>query len=129
MKKFKIGQIGIGHNHAQGHMEAFRLHPDLFEIVGYSENSEYWLKKRGGLACYDGIARLGEDELIDKCDALLVETEVPDLMAAARKCIDRIFTLTSLQARTLPNTKAFFATRRKRDLSCTSGTCTAPILP
>lgn len=89
MKKFKIGQIGIGHNHAQGHMEAFRLRPDLFEIVGYSENSEYWLQKRGGLACYDGIARLGEDELIDKCDALLVETEVPDLMAAARKCIDR----------------------------------------
>ena len=60
MKKFKIGQIGIGHNHAQGHMEAFRLHPDLFEIVGYSENNEYWIKKRGNLACYQGLKRLDE---------------------------------------------------------------------
>ena len=79
MKKFKIGQIGIGHNHAAGHMEAFRLHPDLFEIIGYSENSEYWIKKRGDLPCYQDIARLNEDELIEKCDALLIETEVPDL--------------------------------------------------
>ena len=89
MKKFKIGQIGIGHNHAQGHMEAFRLHPDLFEIVGYSENNEYWIKKRGNLACYQGLKRLDEDELIEKCDALLIETEVDDLMRAAQKCIDR----------------------------------------
>ncbi len=88
MKKFKIGQIGIGHNHAAGHMEAFRLHPDLFEIVGYSENNEYWIKKRGNLPCYQGIARLDEDELIEKCDALLIETEVPDLMKTAQKCID-----------------------------------------
>lgn len=41
MKRFKIGQIGIWHNHAQGHMEVFRLHPDLFEIVGYSKNNRY----------------------------------------------------------------------------------------
>lgn len=86
--KFRIGQIGIGHNHAQGHMEAFRLHPDLFEIVGYSESSEYWLRKRGALPCYAGIPRLDEDALIRECDALLIETEVPDLMRAARKCID-----------------------------------------
>lgn len=33
MKRFKIGQIGIWHNHAQGHMKVFRLHPYLFEIV------------------------------------------------------------------------------------------------
>ena len=64
-KIFKIGQIGIGHNHAQGHMEAFRKHPELFEIVGYSENDEYWLNKRGNLDCYKGLPRLNEDELID----------------------------------------------------------------
>ncbi len=89
MKKvFKLGQIGIGHNHAQGHMEAFRRHPELFEIIGYSESSEYWLGKRGDLACYRGIPRMDEDTLIRECDALLIETEVPDLMRAARKCID-----------------------------------------
>ncbi len=88
-KKYRLGQIGIGHNHAQGHMEAFRLHPDLFEIVGYSEENEDWIRKRGGLACYQGIPRLDEDELIEKCDALLIETEVPDLIKKARKCIDK----------------------------------------
>lgn len=88
-RKFRIGQIGIGHNHAEGNLSAFRLHPELFEIVGYSEESEDWLEKRGGLACYRGIPRMDEDTLIDACDALLIETEVPDLMRAARKCIDR----------------------------------------
>ncbi len=88
-KKFRLGQIGIGHNHAQGHMEAFRLHPDLFEITGYSEENEDWIRKRGGLGCYQGIPRMSEDELIDRSDALLIETEVPDLMRAARKCIER----------------------------------------
>lgn len=87
-KKFRLGQIGIGHNHGQGHMEAFRRHPDLFEIVGYSEKDETWIQKRGGLPCYRDLPRLDEDTLIKKCDALLIETEVPDLMAAARKCID-----------------------------------------
>lgn len=88
MKRFKIGQIGVGHNHAQGHMDAFRRHPEWFEIVGYSESDKYWLDKRGGLPCYNGLTLMDEDELIDKCDALLVETEVPCLMQAARKCID-----------------------------------------
>ncbi len=88
-KIFKIGQIGIGHNHAQGHMEAFRKHPELFEIVGYSENDEYWLNKRGNLDCYKGLPRLNEDELIDKCDALVIETEVNDLLRAGQKCIDK----------------------------------------
>lgn len=87
-KKFRLGQIGIGHNHAQGHMEAFRLHPELFEIVGYSENDGYWMQKRGGLDCYRGLPRMDENELIEQCDALFVETEVSDLMRAARKCID-----------------------------------------
>lgn len=87
-KRIRLGQIGIGHNHGQGHMEAFRRHPDLFEIVGYSEKDEGWMEKRGGLPCYRDLPRMDEDSLIEKCDALLIETEVPDLMAAARKCID-----------------------------------------
>ena len=35
MKRIRLGQLGIGHNHAEGHMEAFRRHPELYEIVGY----------------------------------------------------------------------------------------------
>lgn len=34
MKKIKIGQIGIGHNHGESKMKAVRKFPELFEIVG-----------------------------------------------------------------------------------------------
>ncbi len=39
MKKVKIGQIGIGHNHAEGKMLAVRKFPELFEVVGYFEDN------------------------------------------------------------------------------------------
>ena len=43
MKKIKIGQIGIGHNHGEEKMKAVRKFPELFEIVGYSEENERWI--------------------------------------------------------------------------------------
>lgn len=30
MKRFKIGQIGIWHNHAQGHMETFKCRVGIY---------------------------------------------------------------------------------------------------
>lgn len=44
----KIGQIGIGHNHGEAKMLAVRKFPELFEVVGYAEENEEWIKKRGG---------------------------------------------------------------------------------
>ena len=40
MKKLKIGQIGIGHNHGEAKMLAVRKFPELFEVVGYAEENE-----------------------------------------------------------------------------------------
>ena len=37
MKKIKIGQIGIGHNHGEGKMKAVRTFPDVFDVVGVAE--------------------------------------------------------------------------------------------
>ena len=88
MKKIKIGQIGIGHNHGEAKMLAVRKFPELFEIVGYAEENEEWIKKRGGLKGYDGLKRYSIDELIQKCDALLIETDVWDLTETAQKCIN-----------------------------------------
>ena len=48
MSKIRIGQIGIGHNHAEGKMLSVRKFPELFEVVGYSERDPAWLEKRGG---------------------------------------------------------------------------------
>ena len=85
----KIGQIGIGHNHGEAKMLAVRKFPELFEVVGYAEENEEWVKRRGGLRGYAGLERYGVDELIEKCDALLIETDVWDLTKVAQKCVDK----------------------------------------
>lgn len=84
----KLGQIGIGHNHGEGKMLSARKFPELFEIVGYAEENEEWVKKRGNLPCYKGLKRLSVEEIIEKCDAVLVETDVWNLTETAQKCID-----------------------------------------
>ncbi len=55
MGKIKIGQIGIGHNHAEARLLAIRKFPELFEVVGYAEENEEWIKKRGEFKGYEGI--------------------------------------------------------------------------
>ncbi len=84
----KIGQIGIGHNHGSEKMKTVRRLPELFEVIGYSEENEEWIEKRGGLEVYQGIPRLTEDEVIEKSDAILVEKDVWNLTSAAKKCVD-----------------------------------------
>lgn len=88
MKKIKIGQIGIGHNHGEAKMLAVRKFPELFEVIGYAEENQEWVEKRGGLKGYDGLKRLSVDEIIEKSDAVLVETDVWNLTETAQKCID-----------------------------------------
>ncbi len=89
MNKIKIGQIGIGHNHAEARLLAVRKFPELFEVVGYAEENEKWIKKRGKLRGYEGLKRMSVGELIDMCDALLIETDVWDLTKYAKMCIDK----------------------------------------
>ena len=84
----KIGQIGIGHNHGEAKMKAVRKFPELFEVVGFAEENAQWLQKRGNLNAYEGLTRYSVEELIEKCDALLIETDVWDLTKTAQKCID-----------------------------------------
>ena len=58
MKKIKIGQIGIGHNHGEAKMLAIRKFPELFEIIGFAEENEEWIKKRGNVKGYEGLTFL-----------------------------------------------------------------------
>lgn len=88
MKKIKIGQIGIGHNHGDAKMLAVQKFPDLFEVVGFSEENQEWIKKRGDFPCYKGLKRYSVNELIKKCDALLIETDVWNLTKYAKLCIE-----------------------------------------
>ena len=87
MRKIRIGQIGIGHNHGEAKMLAVRKFPDLFEVVGYAEPSEYWMNERSQNEGYRGLRRYSVDELLPLCDAILVECDVWDLTEVAEKCI------------------------------------------
>ena len=84
----KIGQIGIGHNHGDAKMLAVRKFPELFEVIGYAEENEEWIQKRGHFEAYQGLERLSVDEIIEQSDAVLVETDVWNLTEIAQKCID-----------------------------------------
>ena len=87
MQKIKIGQIGIGHNHGEAKMLAVRKFPELFEVVGYAEENEDWIQARGNWAGYQGLPRLSVDEIIEKSDAVLIETDVWNLTEYAMKCV------------------------------------------
>ena len=88
MKKIKLGQIGIGHNHGEAKMKAARKFPELFEIVGFAEENERWIEKRGANIGYEGLPRMSVEEVIAKSDAILVESDVWDLTKYAKMCID-----------------------------------------
>ena len=88
MKKIKLGQIGIGHNHGEPKMRAARKFPELFEIVGYAEENPRWIEKRQELRGYEGLQRMSVAEVIERSDAILVESDVWDLTKYAQMCVD-----------------------------------------
>ncbi len=88
MKKIKIGQIGIGHNHGSPKMETVRKFSELYEVVGFAEEDPDWFAERGAHPAYVGLTRMSNAELLEKCDAILVETGVPELTKTAQMCID-----------------------------------------
>lgn len=87
MKRIRLGQIGIGHNHGEAKMLAARKFPELFEIVGYAEENEKWVEKRGNSEGYKGLTRMSVEEVIETCDAILVESDVWDLTKYATMCV------------------------------------------
>lgn len=88
MEKIKIGQIGIGHNHGEAKMLAVRKFPDLFEVIGYAEENERWVEKRGAFRGYAGLPRLSVEEVLARADAVLIESDVWDLTRYAKLCVD-----------------------------------------
>lgn len=83
----KIGQIGIGHNHSDK-IKSIQRHPELFQLVGYAEENEAWIARRGGRPHFADVPRMSVDEILEKSDAILVETDVWDLTKTAQRCID-----------------------------------------
>ena len=91
MKRIKIGQLGIGHNHGSAKMEALRKLSNLFEVVGVVESDPTWYAKRSSLAAYKDIPFMTEDELfaIPGLEAVAVETDGFDLVTTAIRAAKR----------------------------------------
>ena len=86
--KIKIGQIGTGHAHARGVFAQLKQVTDDFELVGIVENDPARRKAIGGE--YQGVKVITEEQLLNTkgLQAVVVETEVPDLLPTANRCID-----------------------------------------
>ena len=86
--KIRIAQIGTGHAHARGVFRSLKSVTDDFEIVGLVENDP---ERRKALdAVYQGVPLISEEELLNTkgLQAVVVETEVRDLVPTAKRCID-----------------------------------------
>jgi predicted dehydrogenase len=89
-ERIKVGQIGIGHNHASAKMATFRKLKDEYEVVGVVESDPEWLKKRGHDPAYRDLAWMTEEQLLNTkgLAAVAVETDVCDLVSTAARCLD-----------------------------------------
>ena len=92
MKKIKIGQIGIGHNHGAAKAADCKRLPELFEFVGVvapDVDKDYFSRKE--LDVYKDVPFMTEEELfaIPDLDAVLIETTVPNLVPTAMRAIER----------------------------------------
>ncbi|HYF35260.1 MAG TPA: Gfo/Idh/MocA family oxidoreductase [Prosthecobacter sp.] len=85
----RIGQIGTGHAHAAGKMDALRGLPELWHVIGLVEPDA---PRRAGLdksKTYSGLPLMTEADLLAAADlrAVAVETRVEDSCATALRCI------------------------------------------
>lgn len=89
-RRIKLGQIGIGHNHGAEKMATARMLPETYEIVGVVEPDPKWKARRGELPQYKDIPWLTEEQLFNTygLEAVLVETDVSDLVPAAKRCLE-----------------------------------------
>ena len=88
MKPIKIGQIGVGHEHASAKMQTLLQLSDLYEVVGVvEEDNPSWRSS----AAYEGVELMTEEQLLSTpgLQAVAVETNMPELVPTATRCMER----------------------------------------
>ncbi len=92
MKKIKIGQIGVCHEHAEGKIKTLRSMSDVFEIVGVVDDRSSRSAKFAGsnLTPYEGLKWVTEAELFNTpgLEAVAIETPNDDLVPTALRCLE-----------------------------------------
>ena len=91
-QRIKVGQIGVGHEHASGKMGTLRKLKDHYEVVGIVEPNPALRKRREKHSVYRGLKWMTEEELFNTkgLQAVAVEVDSDDdhLMDIAGRCID-----------------------------------------
>jgi predicted dehydrogenase len=87
--RIRIGQIGVGHGHAEGKIRSYRQSGD-YEVVGVVEPDPELRRSRGQRPAYQGLPWMSQEELLNTrgLQAVAVETRVRDLLDVAEACID-----------------------------------------
>ena len=93
MKKIKIGQIGIGHEHAAAKMKSLRAMPEIYEIVGVVDDRHSTSARfpNADMSPYEGLDWMPEEKLlaIPGLQAVAIETPNLDLVPTAMRCMER----------------------------------------
>lgn len=86
--KIKVGQIGVGHAHATK-LSVYRQSGD-YEVVGIVEPDDSLWQGAQSNPAFKDLPRLSRSQLLETpgLQAVLVETEVADLLDNAQACID-----------------------------------------
>jgi predicted dehydrogenase len=92
VKKIKIGQIGVCHEHASGYINTLKKMSDVYEIVGVVDDRKTTAAKFAGndLKPFEGLKWLTEEELFNTpgLQAVMVETPNSDLVPTALRCME-----------------------------------------
>lgn len=92
MRKLKVVQIGVTHEHANGKFMAVQALPDEYEVVGYVDERAYCDAVRFGdcSGLMKDIPRLTEEELWQRknVDAVFVEVPNADLVPTALRVME-----------------------------------------
>lgn len=87
--RIAFGQIGTGHSHAAGKMEAVRRLSESYDVAGVVESDDEQWSRVGHKAPYAGLKRLSEADLLadPNVRAVSIETRMEDSAGAASRSV------------------------------------------
>ncbi len=93
MKRIRIGQIGVSHEHAAAKMASLRAMSDVYEVVGVVDDRDSSAARfpKADMSPYEGLAWMTEDQLFatPELAAVMIETANLDLVPTALRCMQR----------------------------------------
>lgn len=87
--RIPAAQIGTGHAHASGKMQAMRNLPDIYQIIGICEPDDALWQRAGKNKAYADLSRLTLDEILSSDAKLIaVETGIAQAPEMTIRCLE-----------------------------------------